>query len=192
MRTVINKGSILLPYVKGLSEDLSRIFKKHRIATIFKPHKTLRSLLVKPKDKRSVHDTAEVIYKVPCKSCEKIYVGETGCKLGFRILEHRKDCEQAEKRDRVTRATLKASSNERNKSAVTDHMKQYNHVIDWDSVGIIDRESHRKSRWIKESIAIKRGGTRAMNRQEGQYELPEIYSAIISPPATPGGESGTI
>jgi hypothetical protein len=71
-----------------------------------------------------MEETAEVIYQVPCKNCDKIYIGETGRKLGTRISEHKKDCISVEQISRVTRAM------EKNKSAITDHAIQQNHVID--------------------------------------------------------------
>ena len=48
---------------------------------------------------------------------------------------------------------------ERHKSAVTDHSVQENHVIDWQQVKIVDREQDRKTRWIKEAIAIRKEGS---------------------------------
>ncbi|XP_072046538.1 uncharacterized protein [Amphiura filiformis] len=46
------KGSVVVPYVEGLSERMSRVFKKHGFSTAMKPHSTLRNMLVHPKDKR--------------------------------------------------------------------------------------------------------------------------------------------
>ena len=49
------RGKVVLPYVKGTSEDLARIFKRYDIETIHKPSTTLKNLLCnKMKDK--VHD----------------------------------------------------------------------------------------------------------------------------------------
>jgi len=41
---------------------------------------------------------------------------------------------------------------EQNKSAVTDHAISLDYVIDWDQAKVIDRESNRMDRWIKEAI----------------------------------------
>ena len=45
------KFPVALPYVAGLSEKLQRIFKTNNVPAYHKPYSTLRSLLVKPKDK---------------------------------------------------------------------------------------------------------------------------------------------
>ena len=76
--------------MKGLSEAFSRILKIYRICTAVRPHTTLRNLLVHPKDKISDEEKPEVVYKIPCKNCERVYVGETGRPLGTRVKEHRK------------------------------------------------------------------------------------------------------
>jgi len=36
----------------------------------------IRNLLVHPKDKVSKEDTAECVYKIPCKNCQKVYIRE--------------------------------------------------------------------------------------------------------------------
>ena len=106
-----------------------------------------------------------------------VYIGETGRALETRIEEHTKDVETMEKKQ-YTRATRKESQSEINKSAITDHMNKYNHVAAWDDVKILGRESNKKSRWIKESIEIHKHD-KTMNRDEGNYNLPHIYHAII-------------
>ena len=72
------RGTVTIPYVKGLSEAFSRILKTYRICTAVRPHTTLRSMLVHPKDKIIDEEKPEVVYKIPCKNCERVYVGETG------------------------------------------------------------------------------------------------------------------
>ncbi|XP_072042857.1 uncharacterized protein [Amphiura filiformis] len=95
-----SKGMVVLLYVAGLSEKLKRIFWKHKIATAMKPHNTIKSLLVHPKDKRETNQMCEVVYNIDCKGCEKSYIGETGRAFGTRLKEHQKDAEK-----RKTRST---------------------------------------------------------------------------------------
>ena len=43
-----------------------------------------------------------------------------------------------------------------NKSAITDHVVKENHVINWSGAKILEREGHRKTRQVKESIWIRK------------------------------------
>jgi len=86
-----SSGMVTIRYVKGLSEAFSRILKTYRICTAVRPHTTLRNLLVHPKDRISDEEKPEVVYKIPCKNCERVYSGETGRPLGARVEEHCKE-----------------------------------------------------------------------------------------------------
>ena len=87
-------GQVSLPYVAGLSEAYARLLKKHRIQSCMKPYNTLRENLVHPKDKRDITENAGVLYNIPCKQCPRVYIGETGRRLGVRLKEHRDDVEK--------------------------------------------------------------------------------------------------
>ena len=79
-----------------------------------------------------------------------------------------------------TRATKRRASQIQNKSAIPEHDAQKNHVIDWNSASIIDREHDRLCRQIKESIHIRRERANIMNRDEGAYQLHHIYDYVIA------------
>ena len=72
------------------------------------PYKTLKTVLVHPKDKQEKEDLTECVYKVPCANCDKIYIGETGRKFGVRLQEHRTEVES--KTGRTFTRSLRASS----------------------------------------------------------------------------------
>jgi len=86
-----SKGLGVIPYVEGSSETAERIFRKYGINTAMKPYRTLRQLLVHPKDQRTVEQTGECVYRIPCHNCDCtcIYIGETGRNYGKRQEEHR-------------------------------------------------------------------------------------------------------
>jgi len=174
---------VVIPYVEKTSEAVTRIMRKHNVPCTMRPCKTLRNILVHPKDKEETEQTSECVYKVPCASCEKIYVGETGRKLGVRLQEHRTEVESKTKRA-FTRSQRSSTSAEFNRSALTDHAVQENHVINWADASVIDRESDRSVRWIKEAIHIRKEGQRAMNREEGSYQLSHAYDSFLGTSAT--------
>ena len=156
-----SRGVVTAPYVHSFREKIQRIFTKHGVATVVKPQTTLRQVLVHPKDKVEKQKKAGVVYKIPCSQCEKVYIGETGRQLGTRITEHRKEAEKISDRN-FTRSTRRASTNEHHKSAITDHVCQNNHIMNWEASEIVEQESDKFKRWIKESICI-RSNTPIMN-----------------------------
>ena len=116
------------------------------------------------------------MYKVPCKNCSEVYIGETGRKLGTRLKEHAKDVEQ-NKKGAYTRSNRKQSLTEMNKSAITDHVNKHNHEIDWEGAKVIDRENEHRTRTIKESIHIRVNPV--MNRDEGVHKISRVYDPIL-------------
>ena len=130
------------------------------------------------KTRQDKEDITECVYKVPCANCDKTYVGETGRKLGVRLHEHKTEVESKTKRA-YTRSQRTASLTEYSKSALTDHANQANHTIDWRKITVIDREQDRPTRWIKEAVHIRKEGHRAMNRDEGSYQLSHAYDRFL-------------
>ena len=76
---------VLRPYIKGITDAIQRMFKKQNIASAVKPYTTMRKILVHPKDQIQKEHKCGIVYKVPCKNCDKTYVGETGRQLGGKI-----------------------------------------------------------------------------------------------------------
>jgi len=122
-----------------------------------RPVKTLRRLLVHPKDKQEKEEITDCVYKIPCSNCEKTYIGETGRKLGTRLKEHKTEVEATTKKP-YTRSQRLHSLSEQNKAALTDHASRDNHMINWSQATILDRESDRGTRWIKEAGHIRKEG----------------------------------
>ena len=90
-----SRGLVVIPYVQGVSESIERSFRKHKVAVSVKPHRTLRSMLVHPKDKTKETEKCEVVYEIGCLNCEDVYIGETGRKIGIRLKEHMKVVESS-------------------------------------------------------------------------------------------------
>ena len=141
----------MLPYVKVLSESMARIFKKHKVNSAMKPHCTLRNMLAHPKDQLEDEQKAEGVYKIPCLNCDKLLISKTKRTINVRVheVEHHKEVEKAMEKRTFTRSSRKESVTEYNKSAVIDHAKQNNHIIDWKGAKFVTREPDDIMRGIK-------------------------------------------
>ena len=113
--------------------------------------------------------TLSLVKAVLCPTLVKLF--------GKRLEEHRVEAEKLSTGIK-TRATQKSSQFVVHKSAISDHVVDNNHLIDWDEARIIDKDCDRYKRWIKEAIAIRKQGT-TMNRAEGQYHLSHEFDDLL-------------
>lgn len=180
------KGQVVIPYIKGLSERIARTLRTHGVTTAFKPHKTIRRLLVHPKDKMKCNDVCGCVYQINCANCEHVYIGETARKFGTRLGEHRSDVDTNSPQGVSTRTSRFSSSGTIHKSAITDHVVDNNHVIDWDNSKIVCKESVLLDRQIRESMTIRKQN-KTMNRDEGSYQLSTTYNNLLRPRRIAGG-----
>ena len=90
----------------------------------------------------------------------------------------------------ATRASRKESLSTVHKSAISDHVADKNHVIDWKEAKVIGTEENK--RWIKEAVEIRKRRGMTMNRDEGQYQLSHLYDEFLVSPGkkSPGKRSG--
>jgi len=184
-----SKGMAVLPYVSGVSERISRVLKSYNISSAMKPHTTLRSQVVHPKDKREELDITDAVYSIPCLNCNQQYIGESGRKFGKRLDEHVTEVEKV-CATVATRAARKESLTRDNDSAVTDHAVETNHVIGWGQAKVLTTESNKYKRWIKEAIEIRKRGAQIMNRDVGQYFLSHVYDELLEKPPRKSKPSG--
>ena len=107
------KATAVLPYVKGLSEQLRSCLQQQGVRAVFR----LRSQLVRPKDAVDPAKQDGVVYRIPCE-CGKVYIGETGRPIQDRIKEHDRDI-------RLARTET---------SAVSEHAHNTGHKQLWNEV----------------------------------------------------------
>ena len=69
-----------IPYIKGISENISRILQPFNIRVAHKPITTLRQLLTNIKDKDEPRNRQGAVYKINCSDCHTSYISETGYK----------------------------------------------------------------------------------------------------------------
>ena len=128
---VQNKGHIIIPYTQGLCESIKKICGRYGIQTHFKVGRTIRNLLVSPKDKDPMVNQSGAIYWYQCGDlgCDEEYIGGISRTFGEKYKEH-----------------LKAPS------AIHHHSNQTGNPTNHNNFQIIEREGHNLARNIKESI----------------------------------------
>ena len=152
-----NKGHIVIPYTQGLWESIKKICGRYGIQTHFKGGRTIKNLLVSPKDKDPMVNQSGAIYWYQCgdHSCDDEYIGETSRTFGERYKEH-----------------LKAPS------AIYQHINQTAHITNQNNFQIIGREGHNLARNIKESIYI-RVNNPTLNNNIGKFNLSHIWVRVL-------------
>ena len=87
------KRYMVVPCYRGLSESLKKVCSRHGVQVYFKGGKTIKNLLMAPKDKDPVMKKSGVIYRYKCNmvDCDEEYVGESSRVFGERF----KECQKA-------------------------------------------------------------------------------------------------
>jgi len=124
-----------------------------------KPWKTLKDLLVHPKDKQDKEDIRECVYKVPCANCDKTLCRRNCRKVRVRLHEHKTEVE-CKTKWAFTRSQHTASLTDYSNSALTDHANQANHTVDW----------KKRLRSSTENKTILPGGSRKLQGKSSSYE----------------------
>jgi hypothetical protein len=125
-------GYAVLPYVKGLTEPLTGVLKKHDIKVFNKPLRTLKQHFPSPKDRLAAIKQRNVVYKIKCNDCPWNYVGETGRCFETRRKEHIRNIK-----------SHKAGSN------IASHVWSKDHSMNFSDGQIIDRGSYRPRKTLE-------------------------------------------
>ena len=158
--TTPKKYPVVIPYIKGLSEQLRRMFKKFNVPVYFKPNNTLRQLLVRPKDKLSKEKVVGPIYQITCETCTDSYIGKTERSLKQRFLEHRRP------------------SSKNSEVSQHIHVDHPDHSVSLDEAKILDVEPRWRERGIKEAIYIRKLQP-SLNRDGGRFKLSGVWTNLL-------------
>lgn len=141
----------VLPYVEGLTQNLSRLLTKNGIkCAITSRGQRLRDQITKIKDPQA-RETKPCVYEIPCY-CGKKYIGQTGRKLKVRISEHKRDVRY----------------DNRAGSAFVEHLyEEGDHGPLWEKAKVVDNEEHLTKRLTKEAMHIHMQKDCAINRMDG-------------------------
>ena len=134
-----------------------KICGRYGIQTHFKGGRTIKSLLVSPKDKDPMVNQSGAIYWYQCGDlgCDDEYIGETSMTFGERYREH-----------------LKAPL------AIHHHSSWTGHPTSDNNFQIIVRKGHNLARNIKESIYI-RVNNPTLNNNIGKFNSHHILDRVL-------------
>ena len=151
---------INLPCIQGISEQLQRTLSQHNIKSTFYTTTTLRKILPSPKDPIPTEKKHNMIYKLDCKDCDAVCIGESKRAYQTQIGEHISEVRKADTEQYET----------------ADHCWKFSHDFNWTKNKILGHELNTATRKIKETIhSIK-----AENCINGiSYKLPDIWLPAI-------------
>jgi len=154
-------STLTLPYVCKLSDDIKRILKNMVEIRYTIPNK-LDTIIRRGKDRMIAGRVTEVVYKIDCKNCEKVYIGQTKRHLSTRINEHKNNI----------------NNTAGNFSVVSQHRIEFDHDFDWCKLNILHKEPNRRKREIAEMFYIKKFNNN-INLQRDTENLNCVYDNII-------------
>ena len=127
---------------------------------VFKPSNTLRQSLVHVKKRLPEEKKRSVVYQVPCKGCDQVYIGETKRNLKIRLAEHRQAVRRGD-----------------DKNGIAVHVQKCNHSIDWEGAIVEQVITKYWKRRTAEAILIRQQSP-IMNLDCGLH-FPSVWNPIL-------------
>lgn len=148
---------IPLPYVNQLSERLDKILAPYNFKIAHKNYNNLKFTSSYIKDKVPVSKQTHIVYKIPCKDCQSVYIGQTMQHLNDRLNGHKYS---------------------KNITALKKHINQTKHSFNFDNTKIINKEFNCRAREILELINIKKHPNAVNDRNEISKITTSYYSIL--------------
>ena len=156
--TESRKSFASLPYIKGVTEPLTRVLKKYDVTVVNKPFTTLQQQFPAPKFRPSMETQTNVVYKIPCSNCLWCYIGETGRAFNTRKKEHLRN----------TKIAAKGSK-------IANHAWSNSHATDFDDALITDKGIFRTRKTLEAWHTIV-----TPNADNNSCPLPAHYNILFN------------
>lgn len=154
-------------YVPHLTDNLTLnntiSIEREKTSFAHRSNSTLNTIFTNTKPRIDKKDQHNVVYQIPCKECNRIYIGTTKRKLAVRLSEHEADI----RRRRTT-------------TALSQHMTDNDHMADFENVKILDKENRTSTRYTLEGLRIQQNIKTTMNHQEDIDNISSIYGVAIN------------
>ena len=146
-----------LPYVRGVTEPVTRLLRKNGINVVTRPHKTLQQEFPSPKFRPPIELQTNVVYKIPCADCSWSYIGETGMCFSRRKKEHIRNVK-----------LCKTASN------IAAHAWRNNHSVDFNNARVTDKGNFRIRKTLESWHTTYTNGA-----HNNSKPLPKQYSILL-------------
>ncbi len=146
-----------LPYVKGVTERISKVQRNNGVKGGFKPLNTLRTRFLRPKDKLTTFQSRCVVYRVNCLDCSFTYYGQTDRALATRIKEHQT-------------AVRVCDTN----SKIALHANKFGHDMDFNHAAVVDKSGDYHKRLFLEAWHSQRD----QNAGNEHIDIPDVYKSL--------------
>ncbi|KAL9983165.1 hypothetical protein ACROYT_G005298 [Oculina patagonica] len=145
---------VVLPYVKGVTERISKVLRNNGVKVGFKPLNTLRTRFPKPKDKLTAFQSRCVVYRVNCLDCNFTYYGQTDRALATRIKEHQRAVRVCDKN-----------------SKIAQHANTFGHDMGFNHAAVVDKSGDYHKRLFLEAWHSQRD----QNAGNEHIDIPDVY-----------------
>lgn len=150
-----------LPIIGELTSRLIQTLKTDNVKIAKKNEFTNKKIFSKVKDSLSKEKKSDVVYSVPCEVCGMVYVGQTSQQLKKRLIQHKSDIKNPNK-----------------KCALAEHCRKLNHTMKFDETKILEVEPTYRKRCFLEMFHIKKCNN-SMNSKADIQGISGIYSHLI-------------
>ncbi len=147
---------ITVPYVANISEAVARLLKPFAVGVAHRPAGTLRSRVMRIKDRVDPSEQSSIIYRAQSKDCSNNCTGQTPMKLATRLKEHR---------SAIRNCSIKAS-------LMTAHCVNTGHDFNLAEAKILSHASSWTASLFKEAWLSNE------NSINNCIELPQAYSVL--------------
>ena len=130
------KQTLLVPNNQFV-DTMGKHFKEHGVRVISPSGSRIKDLVQDQKLRRQQDNPQSVVYAIPCASCDRSYIGETGRGLKTRLREHQRD---------LTNMCMT--------NALVVHADKTGHLPSWSSAQIIFKTKGKEERKALESAKI--------------------------------------
>jgi hypothetical protein len=151
------KNKLIVPYLPSLVNKRG-FMKKFNSDFIFTYKNKLCNVLISNGPKRDKTG----VYQIPCNTCDRFYIGETGRELNTRLKEHQRDF-----------------INRKPESAIFNHYADTGHKMNFNDANVIYVCNNLVKRRIVESSVINEFGVKSINQNKGFFPQNNLYSNFI-------------